>query len=142
MIWEWVKKIIPLVSGDPNQTCHLSLAQALIGDPLDCSPPILEKWWAALRFPALWFIWLARIAETILISSRKEAPTVTQRKIWHRTRLYLKAGWKKRKAQVLRGSLSKDEAKYHFGFDYGQNDALFRVGNMELWVVDYPLEPD
>lgn len=85
---------------------------------------------------------MARNVETILIVGRKEAPIVTQRKIWYRTRLYLKVGWKKRKLKVLQGRLSLDEATYLFGFDYGQNEALFRIESMELWVVDYPLEPD
>lgn len=36
----------------------------------------------------------------------------------------------------------EDEAQYLFGFDFGQNDEIFRVGSKELWVVDYPVEPD
>lgn len=53
VIWNWVQSILPLTSGDTNQTYRLTTAQALIGDPLDCAPTIPLRWWAALRFPAL-----------------------------------------------------------------------------------------
>lgn len=125
---------------DLDQRCQLTTSQKLIGETLEASPAIIGKWWATLWFPTLWLIWLARIAETI--HGRKEAPLATKRKIWQQTCLYLKVGWKRRRAQVLSGNLTKEEAAYKFCFDYGQNDSLFKIVDMELWVVDYPLEPN
>lgn len=129
-IWNWVQTIMPQASGDPEQICQLTTSQALIGDPLDDSPVILEKWWAALRFPTLWLIWKARNVETI--QGGKGAPIATKRKIWHRTWLYLKAGWKCRKAWMNSGNLMEEEAAYQFSSDYGQNDSLFKIVTMEL----------
>lgn len=33
-VWRWIKKILPLTSVDP-QPSHLSVTQALIGEPLE-----------------------------------------------------------------------------------------------------------
>lgn len=99
------------------------IAHAWVGKPLDVSPEIPLKWWAAIRSTTLWHIWLTRNSE--MINGKKELAMVTKRKIWYQTRLFIKAGWQRWKDQIRKGAFDSEEAAYPFGFNFGQNDSLF-----------------
>lgn len=48
-VWRWVHQLVLTTKPSPQPTTHLTVAQALVGEPIEepNSPPI--KWWRALR---------------------------------------------------------------------------------------------
>lgn len=35
-----------------------------------------------------------------------------------------------------------DDADYHFWWDFGENNMVFKSKEKKVWVVDFPTEPD
>lgn len=59
-VWNWIKTILPATSWDPLTPVHLTMCQALTGEPIIGPTHIPKKWWTALCITTLWHLWLAR----------------------------------------------------------------------------------
>lgn len=55
---------------------------------------------------------------------------------------YLRAEWDKRRKQVAEGSYEEWKAIAYFLFDFGDNEKVFPIQELQLWVSKPPLEPD
>lgn len=114
-IWTWVSKPAPSMTFDSDQLIHLTIGQALIGEPLSTHCSIPKKWWHLLHLIALWFIWISHIQVTF----KKKAcpPIITKSRAWHQIQTSLKAQWANR---ILRRQLDdrkENKACYLFEFD-------------------------
>lgn len=74
--------IIGSLHEPPQPATHLTMTQALIGEPIaePDSPPI--RWWKALHGATLWFIWVAQNA-VVFPGSDPIPPAVVKAFIWH-----------------------------------------------------------
>lgn len=59
------------------------------------------------------------------VQEKLVALIASKRKIWHRTRLYVKVGWEKRRVVARQKAKEVEDAHYDFCCDFGENYTIF-----------------
>lgn len=141
LVWQWIARLSTCTAQDQSQQFFPSVTHALMGEPLPDSIAIPVRWWELLRLSAMWYVWLARNAETF--QEKPEPLSVTKVKVWHQIKIVMRSEWGKVRSRGALDDRAMERARYLFEFQFGSNDEIYTIDDYnQIQICRIPPEPD